>query len=406
MGFLKIAIISGTPAFPSSEGNRVRILTLLQSLRADGHDVWFLYLPTWSLKDVDAAAHADVLGEGRFIELKGEVTHGVAPPWFRIKRKFLKLMKGDGAHYNHLDEYFHAEWSDQIEKLHQEHNFDAAVVEYAFHSKALLCFPGDVLKVLDTHDCFTNRHRLFAPSKDPLGYWVSFPSAVEERAFRRADVVLGIQEEEAAAFVRRLEGAHARVEVVSHVIGIEGRVGDYRAEDFLFLGSGNDANAESIGWFIAEVFPLILRERPKARLVVAGGACRHVPDAPNIVKLGRVERVVEAFRQAPLSINPMRVGTGINIKLLDAMAVGVATVTTRTGARGLPLAYQGGVRIVEDDDVEGFAAELLSFCASEVKRREVGEAAYEAALAWNQRQLSSLRDVMASASRARADVDG
>lgn len=388
---MKIAIVSGTPAFPPNEGNRVRILMLMQSLLAQGHDIWFLYLPTWSLGDVDEAAHTALLGQGRFVELAGEMVHGIAPMLFRLQRKFRKILGSDKAYYNHIDEYFHPAWSAQLSRLHREIEFDSVIVEYAFHSKALISFPNNVLKVIDSHDCFADRHRLFAQTKDAEGYWVSFSKSVENRAFQRADVVLGIQDEETEAFARRLEGSSTKVETVSHIAGLDGIVDDYVSEDFVFLGSENDANVESIGWFISDVFPLVVKARPQSRLIVAGGVCRRVSSAPNIIKLGRVERVLDAFRLAPVSINPMRVGTGINIKLLDAMAAGVATVTTRTGSRGLSEEYQSGVRIVEDDDAEAFAEELLKLCSSQSERRAVGEAAYQAALAWNRKQLQGLR---------------
>lgn len=102
----------------------------------------------------------------------------------------------------------------------------------------------------------------------------------------------------------------------------------------MFLGSGNDANIISLKGFLRNIMPLVRAARPDIRLVLAGGICGKIEDEEGILKLGRVDDVKDAFTRAPLSINPITLGTGINIKLLDALAAGVPTISTRTGARG------------------------------------------------------------------------
>jgi polysaccharide biosynthesis protein PslH len=103
------------------------------------------------------------------------------------------------------------------------------------------------------------------------------------------------------------------------------------------------------------------------------------------------------FAQAPLSINPMLAGTGINIKLLEAMAAGVPTVSTATGARGLPASLRAGICVVADDQASAFAAEIIRFAGDATLRRETGLAAREDARQWNARQQAELRRSLAGA---------
>jgi hypothetical protein len=49
-------------------------------------------------------------------------------------------------------------------------------------------------------------------------------------------------------------------------------------------------------------------------------------------KLGRVDRVAEGFARGAMAVNPVRVGTGINIKLLESLAAG-PNVCSASGAR-------------------------------------------------------------------------
>lgn len=391
---MRVAFVSGTPAFPPVEGNRARILNLARAVQSQGHHVYFIYLPTWSLTDVDATAHNLQFGDDRFIRLRGEVLRGRAPLGFRVKRKGRRLLGSSARFYNHLDEFMHKGWLDQLKIIDKQIGFDVVFVEYVFHSKALQAFPDRCLKVLDTHDRFTDRHLSFTERAGQNAHWFSIPAWVEVAGFRRADVVLAIQDSEAAAFRNRLGTAPPVVLTVSHIADVSTRVQDYFQADALFIGSENTANVVSVTEFIRRILPLVVDELPLFRLVLAGSICSVVPDHPAVLKLGMVKRTIEAYRRAPIAISPMLVGTGIAIKLLEAMAAGVVTVATRTGARGLTGAEAAAVRVFDDDDYVGFASSLVGLAASEEKRRLAGQAAYSAAVAWNKRQVDSLRQTI------------
>jgi hypothetical protein len=95
--------------------------------------------------------------------------------------------------------------------------------------------------------------------------------------------------------------------------------------------------AHAVDNFIRHVLPRVVREIPRFDLKLAGAICAHAPDSPNVTKLGWVRDVNEAFAQAPLSLNPVLVGTGINIKLLEAMFCGCAVrVDPPQACGGLP----------------------------------------------------------------------
>ena len=225
-------------------------------------------------------------------------------------------------------------------------NADVVVVEYAINSRAFASCPPQARKVLDMHDIFSNRHRLFAEHSLGRGYWVSLKPRDEMTAFQRADTLIAIQDEEASQVRRVLQRAAGRtpnVTVVSHLPALaDAPLDTSRGHAAHFLGSDNPPNRLSINHFIDATLPIILRDDPDFELFVIGSVCRKVQDHPNVVKLGFVDDPVDAFRRAPLSINPMRLGTGVNIKLLDAMAVGAPVVATSQGARGVPEDMLGG----------------------------------------------------------------
>ena len=402
---MKVAFVSAIPAVPASEGNRARILQLTRAVRALGHEVHFAYVETPMVLDFDPAAHEAEFGKGcfhlisrrledwktRFIDDFGfKFSHKA----FRGVRKFHRLLGRDSGFYNYLDEFYYPEIGRQVRDLQRRLGIDAVIVEYAFHSRAFLGLPKAVLRILDTHDSFADRHKAFVNTANKYGYWFSVPPAVESRAFRRADVVVAIQEEEERTFRKRLGAEPPVVATVSHILDLGGRVEDLTPSDFLFLGSGNDANIISLKGFLQNVMPLVRAARPDIRLVLAGGICGKIEDGEGILKLGRVDNLKDAFARAPLSINPITLGTGINIKLLDALAAGVPTISTRTGIRGLSERYRRGVVIVEDNDHRAFADAILQLASSRDQRQELGNRAFEDAIEWNRQQMAVLDDIL------------
>lgn len=402
---MKVAFVSAFPVVPANEGARSRILQLTRAVRGLGHEVHFIHVDGTIATDFDLAGHEAEFGpdhlhlvsrQGGSLRnrLPGDFGFEVGLTSFRALRKLHRMLGRERGFYNQLDEFYYPEMGRQLRDIQRRLGIDAVIVEYAFHSRAFLGLPKGVLRILDAHDSFADRHKAFIHTANKYGYWFSVPPAVECRALRRADVVVAIQEEEEHAFRQRLGEEPPALATVSHILDLNGKVEDFTPSDFLFLGSGNDANIISLKGFLRNIMPLVRAARPDIRLVLAGGICGKIEDEEGILKLGRVDDVKDAFTRAPLSINPITLGTGINIKLLDALAAGVPTISTRTGARGLSDRYRRGVVIVDDNDHRGFADAILQLASSHDQRQELGNRAFEDAIEWNRQQMTTLDNIL------------
>jgi GT2 family glycosyltransferase/2-polyprenyl-3-methyl-5-hydroxy-6-metoxy-1,4-benzoquinol methylase/glycosyltransferase involved in cell wall biosynthesis len=131
-------------------------------------------------------------------------------------------------------------------------------------------------------------------------------------------------------------------------------------EGVLFLGNfENLANRDGLRWLVREVWPRVLKEEPDLKLYVAGNALapEHCPQGKNIVLLGKVAELGEAFASRRVFVGPVRYGTGIITKNMFSIAHGLPVVTTTVGGEGLQLVTEKHALIADSPEV--FAASIL-----------------------------------------------
>lgn len=390
---MRIVLVSGFPAFPTTAGNRSRIRQLATALRELGHELTFVYLESrWEA--CDDAAHEAAFGPEGYVRI-GKRAWPAKWAWgaaVGAARRALRFAGVDAAYYSTLDRFRDRDFLRALRRL--DLRPDAVVVEYVMDSWAFAAFPPAARRVLDTHDAFADRHKGYV-QRGVRDYWVSLRPESENAGFRRADVVLAIQEEEAARFARQLaadgRAPNPQVAVVGHLLDVGTPDVRYCIDhSAVFLASDNPANRNALHAFLEHVLPRVLREVPHFDLKLAGSICAAVDAVKNVTKLGWVEDVREVFARAPVAVNPMLAGTGVSIKLLEAMASGVPAVSTATGARGLPESLRRGVDVVPDGDAPAFAASLVRLATSAELRQDRGRAAWEDARKWNERQRAEL----------------
>jgi glycosyltransferase involved in cell wall biosynthesis len=161
----------------------------------------------------------------------------------------------------------------------------------------------------------------------------------------------------------------------------------------LFLGSfRHEPNIVALDWFVNEVLPRILARRPEARLIVVGSDAppRHPYSgrAPAIEIRGFVDDVREPLSRYAVFVCPVRSGSGVRVKLLEAYASGMPVVSTPVGAEGL--APQDGEFCLLADRPEVFAAQVLRiFDEPPFAAAMAGRARAEVATNWDMAAITA-----------------
>jgi polysaccharide biosynthesis protein PslH len=159
------------------------------------------------------------------------------------------------------------------------------------------------------------------------------------------------------------------------------KAADPRQEDgdlLVFVGGfRHPPNVDAVLWLANEIMPLIRARLPGIRLVVVGSDPPQEVQSlasPDIAVTGRVPAVEPYLERAAVVLAPVRLGGGMRLKVLQAMALGKAVVTTTVGAEGLALQHQPHpVAIANDTDA--IAAATLELMALQQNRRVLGQRA-------------------------------
>lgn len=205
----------------------------------------------------------------------------------------------------------------------------------------------------------------------------------EQAACQRASTILACSEDDAAQ-LRQLAPATPVAVVPNGVDLVHNQPDDTVAiqpAQLVFVGQmGWFPNRDGVEWFLAEIFPRILAQRPDARFVLVGKhAGLRVPDPlrRHVELAGFVDDVRQPVLASSVYVVPLRAGSGTRLKVLEAMALGKAIVTTRIGAEGIRL--EPGRDALFADDAQTFAEAVLRLCAEPELAARLGSAARAAA---------------------------
>jgi predicted O-methyltransferase YrrM len=251
---------------------------------------------------------------------------------------------------------------------------DVLLANYIWVAGALDAASPETLKLIITHDVQHERTTSF--KEFGLASQIETWDAVTEaRLLAKAQVLLAIQEEEAVS-LRKLAPACEVITVPFPVLPQECRTPQVPGR-CLFVGSDQLHNVHGLYWFLGEVWPRILETVPQATLHVCGSICSVFADSSrqfqNVRFVGRVKEVGPEYAAAEVCVVPSHVGSGLKIKLVEALSYGRACVTTRIGLQGLMELENKAVRLANTPEL--FATAVGELLTHPETRRDMEQAA-------------------------------
>ncbi|WP_114011466.1 glycosyltransferase [Cohaesibacter intestini] len=247
----------------------------------------------------------------------------------------------------------------------------------------------DVIKmelhaIADMHDIQTNRIR-----KDVAPHWpkllrpllINRYKASEKATLRKYDSLICISPVEQVEVKKEYApNTPTHFLPVTFFRRTEVNVGSDYKYDLLFVGSNSDANADSVLWFLKNVWPRIITSRPDTTFFIQGAIGRNknlilsrksLVAADNIYSEIYVKDLEDTYKQARLVISPTTKGTGMKVKVIEALHYHKALIGTDVAFEGIEIT--SGVDAICANTAEGFTAQIL-FCLNNPDKRKELEA--------------------------------
>jgi glycosyltransferase involved in cell wall biosynthesis len=370
---MRILFVSLDIPFPPDKGQRMRNFSLIKALAALRHRVQLISFaeprdleadhgPLRSLCDgvtlVPAPFTAKSVLHGHLRRLRALAS---SVPYGASRFRSARLLAHVHDHLKH-------------------HPCDVIIWDEAYNLENLTA-PLPVPVVLNSHDIMhVIWRRYLALERHPakrLYAWLEHRKLLrwEPRAHFRVAKVLAVSAHDASVLSAMCPGLP--ISIVPNTVDVEDYditgAGDGRG--ILFVG-GLDwlPNRDAVAFFARDVLPRLRRIDPSARFVVAGKL--PAPRAHQrlaslgVELLGRVDDVRPVLTAAGVCVVPLRIGSGVRWKILEAAAMGKAIVSTRLGAEGLD--FEDGHEIVLADDPDAFAEAIAKLMMDTDRRRAIG----------------------------------
>ena len=368
---MKILFLSPTVPFPLTDGGRIRVFNLLKQIAAKS-DVTLLALET---QPTDAEGVAGLQQLGVQVHLIPNAPMLPRVSFSTLVNAFLKQQPITVARYD-LPAY-----RQKFRELIASENFD--LVHYEMFHTAQFRTETDLPSVLSQQNVDSAIwRRLCGETTNPFykfAYWT------QQLAFQRYERVLSprfdavtcTSDIDADVFQRYC--AADTLEIIPNGVDVAHYQPDFTSEasaHLIYIGSMDwYPNEDAVAFFADEVLPSIQDKVPDVKFSIVGGnpsaRVQKLAEREGVVVTGRVPEIKPYFAEATVFVVPLRIGSGTRLKILEALAMGKAIVSTTVGAEGLDL--KDGEEIFIADEPAIFAGAVTRLLTDASLRRRIGE---------------------------------
>lgn len=363
---MKILYITSKPVYPAYDGGSLAMQRFLKTLLHAGADVKHLTISTQKHPFVEEAYPDDLSAairpEAFFVDTRVKplpaLIHLFQSGSYNVKRFYVKSL------------------AKRIKECLSEESYDGVILESLFTTGYLndirSLFQGKV--AVRTHNVEGDLWKGYVTQASGLKKWylkrlTRDICTYEQKVLNQVDDILSISEADSTQL--KVIGVKTAIHEVPVAIDAQNIPHDYTSNALYHLGSMDWLpNRESMERLL-HLLPSIRMEKADATLAVVGTNAKNYYESSTdqgVKVLGFVADLDEFLKQQGILLAPILSGSGIRIKILEAMGYGIPVVTTSIGALGIP---DENYLIIADSD-ELFVQKTLELLHSEDARKEIG----------------------------------
>lgn len=281
----------------------------------------------------------------------------------------------------HVKRFESKAFARRLAEVLEEETFDVVHVESVFLTPYLpvIRAHSQAKVMLRAHNVeHTIWRRVAQGERSPFKRWYLKHLSLTLAAYEREhlndyDGVVSITENDAEQL--RTMGCRRPMVAIPFGITPDGEVSVEEEPNSLFHIGSMDwmPNQEGVRWFLEQVWPKVHERMPQLTLYLAG---RKMPEdlmrlyREGVRVLGEVPDAMYFISSKQINVVPLLSGSGIRVKIIEAMSVGKVVVTTTIGAEGI--GCTDGVDVLIADTPEQYVDQLYRCVSDPAFRQEIG----------------------------------
>lgn len=235
--------------------------------------------------------------------------------------------------------YFEKE---QFNAILQSNEYDFIIISYVNYSHLVrnnACIKNAKL-ILDTHDLMTGQY------KNQKGFRLGATFEEEINILNEFNETWSLSSDELYMFSQFATKAKHRFIPIMFTDNTRHEKCE-KHFDLIYVASDNPNNQAAAQWFFNKVYPLLPKH---LKICVIGGITDFIPaDLANVSRFRFVDDLKDLYLKSRISICPMLEGTGVKVKVVEALSFGLPVVCTLRGLDGLPVKKYNGCLMAEDE---------------------------------------------------------
>lgn len=323
------------PENPSnpSQGNNARAFALLQYFKSKNHEIDYVGIASKSFYevDLDLIRKTDLIENGFLLREDKPISKILSYLFaYAIPNKLKGRIRDlDRTRFGHKK---------QFSKILKDNQYDYIIISYAYWAE--LIKENKYLKnaklIIDTHDFLTSQFQ--NQKRFKLGKY--FDKEIEIlNLFQKVWVISSDENYVFSQFVT------SDLVTIPHALEAKFQSNSTKKYDLVYVASSNEHNVKSAKWFFEEVYPKL---NTTLSICVVGKINEHISELPNVTKIHFVEDLNQVYNESRVAICPMLSGTGLKIKVVEALSFGLPVVCNERGIDGLLNKTNNGCLVSND----------------------------------------------------------
>jgi len=151
--------------------------------------------------------------------------------------------------------------------------------------------------------------------------------------------------------------------------------------DIVFTGNMNyPPNVMAANFLVNDILPLVQKEKSDARVLIAGASPHPSVRAlasESVTVSGWLDDIRKAYASSKVFVAPMQIGTGLQNKLLEAMAMKIPSVTSDLANAALAANENSEIKVAPAQEKEAFAKHILDLLDNPLEAKTQADKAYD-----------------------------